>query len=177
LIVNLIDQHVPIGNVPTTLLKVGRLDNVLQQHRIEVKGIIGAPKWNHTLGSIVLEEQTVQNSKGQTFCSTHYSLGVQFKHKQLTHPPFFHSQLKELFRLPLPLFQVAFLAPQRGSRHVLFSFVLMTSAMRSKAASSMMENGDGMSKSKEQIRLTSSPAFSIGLWSSPRYVVPCPPTP
>jgi precorrin isomerase len=61
LIVDFIYQSIPIGNVPTTLLKVRRFYNIFEQHGIKVKGVIGAPHGYQTLGSIVLKRETAQD--------------------------------------------------------------------------------------------------------------------
>lgn len=55
LIVNFIHQSVPISNVSTALLKVGRVDNVLQQHGIKMKGIIRTPHRHQVLRAVVLK--------------------------------------------------------------------------------------------------------------------------
>lgn len=40
LIINLIHQHIPIGQLLATFLKIRTLGNTLQQHRMDVKGAI-----------------------------------------------------------------------------------------------------------------------------------------
>ena len=41
LIINLVHQHIPISQFLTTLLKVRTLRNILQEHGMDVKCIIG----------------------------------------------------------------------------------------------------------------------------------------
>jgi hypothetical protein len=44
LIVNFINQGVPIGQVTTTLLKIRRFDQTFQQHRRKMKAVIRTPQ-------------------------------------------------------------------------------------------------------------------------------------
>ena len=60
-IVDFVYQSIPIGNVPTTLLKVRRFDNVFEQHGIKVKGVIRAPHGYQIPGAIVLKRKTTQD--------------------------------------------------------------------------------------------------------------------
>lgn len=53
-VVYLIHQGVPIRDIPATLLKVRRLNNVLEKHRVEMKGIIRAPHGYQILRTIIL---------------------------------------------------------------------------------------------------------------------------
>jgi hypothetical protein len=62
LIVYFVYQSIPIGNVPATLLKVRRFDNVLEQDRIKMKGVIGAPYGDQIPGAIVLKRETTHHS-------------------------------------------------------------------------------------------------------------------
>ena len=65
IVINLIHQGVPICDISTTLLKVGRLDNVLEKHRVEMKGIIRSPHGYQIFGAIVLRIHTENTEIGQ----------------------------------------------------------------------------------------------------------------
>ena len=47
LIINLIHHHIPISQLITTLLKIRTLGNILQQHGMDIKGIVGTGEGYH----------------------------------------------------------------------------------------------------------------------------------
>jgi hypothetical protein len=98
-VIYLIHQGVPISDIPATLLKVRRLDNVLEKHRVEMKGIIRAPHRYQILRTIILR-QSDEKVK---------SIDKEIQKK--TYPSFLNSEAKKLLRLSLAIFHIAFLAP------------------------------------------------------------------
>jgi hypothetical protein len=67
LIIDFIYQGIPIEYFSTTLLKVRRLDYVLQQHGIELERIIRSPKRQQILGSIVLNNKSNISSQSNEY--------------------------------------------------------------------------------------------------------------
>ena len=84
IIIDLIYQSIPIGNVPTAFLKIRRLDNVLQQHWIQMERIIGAPRWHQVLGTIILGNQVKQKK-----CNVSSFFPRIEKHTLGSYPSFF----------------------------------------------------------------------------------------
>lgn len=76
IVIYLIHQSIPVLNITTAFLKVGRLDNVLKQHRIEMKRVVGPPQGQQVLGSIVLGskggETSVRTTTQNLILSTHW---------------------------------------------------------------------------------------------------------
>ncbi len=99
-VIYLIYQGVPISDIPATLLKVRRLDNVLEKHRVEMKGIIRAPHRYQILRTIILRQsdEKVKSIDKET-------------RKKTTYPSFLNGEAKKLLRLSLAIFHIAFLAP------------------------------------------------------------------
>jgi hypothetical protein len=53
-IVNLIDQGIPVSDIPAGFLKIRRLDDILEEHGVEMKRVIGAPRGNQIFGAVGL---------------------------------------------------------------------------------------------------------------------------
>lgn len=90
IVINLIHQGVPICDISTTLLKVGRLDNVLEKHRVEMKGIIRSPHGYQVFGAIVLRiHREYRDWSG--YHDTHHRYGTNKQQRILVIQPYIHT--------------------------------------------------------------------------------------